>query len=319
MKGASVGGVTALLFLLDSVGVVPVVSGAVTESCVLQGRRIEPEEMLQVRDLVGNHPQWSRYRLSRELCALWDWRTATGQWKDMAARTLLAKLAERGWIRLPERRRPSPNRHRLAAPPERNWEESPVEGSLSDLREVQIAEVSSCAAQRAEGRAALRQFHYLGWRTPVGENLQYVVRGEGGRLLAVLVFGAAAWKCAVRDQWIGWTAAQREVGLSGIANNSRFLILPWVRVRHLASWVLGSVARRIAADWRRKYGHPVVLLETFVERGRFAGTCYRAANWQALGVTTGRSRQDRTRTLQVPVKEVYARPLRPDFREGLTR
>jgi hypothetical protein len=291
----------------------------VTESCVLQGRRIEPGEFHQVRELVAGHPQWSRYRLSRELCALWDWRTATGQWKDMAARTLLIKLAQRGWITLPERRGPSPNRHRLAAPAERVWERTPITQRLSDLGEVQISEVSSRPEGRAEVRAALAQFHYLGWRTPVGENLQYVVREGGGRLLAVLVFGAAAWKCAARDRWIGWGPRQRAAGLSRIANNSRFLIVPWAQVPHLGSWILGSVARRIAADWRHKYGHAVVLLESFVERERFAGTCYRAANWQKLGTTTGRSRQDRARTLQVPVKDVYALALRRDFREQLTR
>lgn len=284
---------------------------------MLQGRRIEPAQFLQVRDLVAGHPEWSRYRLSRELCALWDWRTQTGQWKDMAARTLLGKLSERGWITLPERRRPSPNRHRLAAPPERVWETTPITGSLSDLGAVQIREVSSQPEGRAEVRATLAKFHYLGYRTSVGENLQYVVQDRGGRLLAVLVFGAPAWKCAARDQWIGWSPRQREAGLGRIANNSRFLILPRARVPHLASWILGGVGRRIAADWRRKYGHPVVLLETFVERERFAGTCYRAANWQALGATTGRSRQDRTRSLQVPVKEVFVYPLRRHFREEL--
>jgi len=291
----------------------------VTESCVLQGRRIEPAEFHQVRDLVAAHPQWSRYRLSQELCVLWDWRTTTGQWKDMAARTLLLKLAQRGWIRLPERRGPSPNRHRLAAPPARVWERTPITGGLSDLGEVRIGEESSRPEGRAEVRAALTQFHYLGWRTCVGENLQYVVRDGGGRLLAVLVFGAAAWKCAARDRWIGWSAGQREAGLPRIANNSRFLVMPWVRVARLGSWVLGRVARRIAGDWRQKYGHPVVLLESFVERDRFAGTCYRAANWQPVGATTGRSRQDRTRTLQVPVKDVLVCPLRRDFREALCR
>jgi hypothetical protein len=280
---------------------------------------MEPDQFEQVRALVAGHPQWSRYRLSRELCALWDWRTATGHWKDMAARTLLAKLAQRGWIRLPERRGPSPNRHRLAAPAERNWETTPITGSLSELGAVQISEVSSRSSGRAEVRAALAQFHYLGWRTPVGENLQYVVHSDRGRLLAVLVFGAAAWKCAARDQWIGWSVGQRQARLSWIANNQRFLILPWVDVRYLASHVLGQVARRISADWQRKYGHGVVLLETFVERDRFRGTCYRAANWQGLGATRGRSRQDRTRTLRVPVKEIYACALRPDWRQELTR
>jgi len=283
----------------------------------MQGRRIEPAQFLEVRDLVAGHPQWSRYRLSRELCVLWDWRTPTGQWKDMAARTLMRKLAERGWITLPQRRAPSPNRHRLRAPPQRSWETTPITGNLSDLGAVEITEVSSQPEGRAEVRAALAKFHYLGYRTSVGENLQYVVRDGSARLLAVMVFGAPAWKCAARDQWIGWSPRQREERLGRIANNSRFLIVPWARVPHLASWILGGVARRIPADWRHKYGHSVELLETFVERGRFAGTCYRAANWQALGATTGRSRQDRNHRVQVPVKEVFVYPLRLHFREEL--
>lgn len=306
-------------FRLDSGRALRVNSAPVAESCVLQGRRIEPAQLLQVRELVAAHPEWSRYRLSRELCVLWDWRTPTGQCKDMAARTLMLKLAQRGWIRLPERRGLSPNRHRLAPLPPRSWPTTPITGPLSEVGPLAITEVSAQSPGRSEVRAALAQFHYLGYRTPVGENLQYLVREGAGRLLAVLVFGAAAWKCAARDQWIGWTPRQREACLSWVANNHRFLILPFVDVRYLASHVLGQVARRIAADWRGKYGHPVVLLETFVERERFAGTCYRAANWQALGPTRGRSRQDRTRTLQVPVKEVYTCPLRADFRQTLTR
>ncbi len=285
----------------------------------MQGRRIEPFELLQVRELVASHPEWSRYRLSRELCGLWNWRTSTGQWKDMAARSLMLKMAGRGWLQLPARRGLSPNRHRLAAPPPRSWPTTPITGRLSEVGPLTVTEVSAQADGRAEVRAALAQFHYLGWRTPVGENLQYVVRDGAQRLLAVLVFGAAAWKCAARDRWIGWTPEQRQARLSWIANNHRFLILPSVDVRYLASHVLGRVARRIADDWQAKYGHPVVLLETFVERERFSGTCYRAANWQALGSTQGRSRQDRQRTLQVPVKDLYACPLQADFREALTR
>lgn len=285
----------------------------------MQGRRIEPAEFRQVRELVAHHPEWSRYRLSRELCVLWDWRTPTGQWKDMAARTLMLKMAQRGWIQLPVRRGLSPNRHRLALPPPRSWPATPISGRLPEIGPLRISEVSTQADRRAEVRAALVQFHYLGYRTPVGENLQYVVRDGADRLLAVLVFGAAAWKCAARDRWIGWNPGQRQARLSWIANNHRFLILPSIDVRDLASHVLGRVARRIAGDWRAKYGHPVVLLETFVERARFAGTCYRAANWQALGPTSGRSRQDRQRTLQVPIKDFYAWPLTADFRQALTQ
>jgi len=286
---------------------------------VLHGRRFRAPELHQVQALVATHPEWSRYRLSRELCALWDWRTASGGWRDMAARTVLLKLEQRGWVRLPERRMASPNRHRLAAPAPRDWDQRPIAGSLAELSPVRIAEVSQQRAEREELRAVLARFHYLGYRAPAGENLQYVARDQAGRLLAGVVFAGAAWTCAVRDRWIGWSRGQREARLNRIANNVRFLLPPWVQVPHLGSWILGALGRRIAGDWESKYGHPVVLLETFVERDRFAGTCYRAANWVRVGETTGRSRADRHRTLRVPVKELSVRPLRPDFREVLCR
>jgi hypothetical protein len=154
----------------------------------------------------------------------------------------------------------------------------------------------------------LHRYHYLGLRV-VGENLGYRVADATGREVACLLFGAAAWRCAPRDQALGWSEAQRRQGLSRLANNTRFLILPWVRVPHLASAVLGAVARRIDADWQAKYGHGLDALETFVERDRFAGTCYRAANWRCVGATRGRSRQDRDHTRAVPVKDVYLYPL----------
>ena len=228
-----------------------------TEACVLQGRRLEPGDVESVRRLVAEHPEWSRYRLSRELCALWNWRTDTGAWKDMAARTLLSKLEQRGWVRLPARRFASPNRHRLSAPAACEWDATPIAGALGDLGPLEIIEISTVPAERARARDALAQFHYLGWRAPVGESLQYAVRDRRGRWLAVLVFGAAAWKCAARDAWIGWERPRREAGLGRIAGNHRFLILPWVRVPHLASSILGRIARRIAGDWQAKYGHRV--------------------------------------------------------------
>lgn len=287
------------------------------ETLRIQGRAVGPGEVAQVHTLLERHPEWSRWRLSQELCRLWDWHNGVGQWKDMAARSLLLKLQGRGWIQLPPRRSLSPNRHRLAPVPAVRWDQRAVVGALGEIGPLQVEEVSGQREGRGQVRAALEGFHYLGWRTPVGENLQYRVCNGQGRLLAVGVFGAAAWKCAVRDQWIGWSPRQREERLSLIANNQRFLILPWVGVRHLASWILGTLARRIGRDWEAKYGHGAVLLETFVETPRFRGTCYRAANWLGLGTTTGRSRQDRDRSLRVPIKDVYVLPLRRDAREVL--
>jgi Domain of unknown function (DUF4338) len=193
---------------------------------------------------------------------------------------------------------------------------APIAAALAAVAPLQLCEVSGAAhaPQRAIFEAALHQYHYLGYRSAVGENLQYLVLDRAGRTLACALFGAAAWQCAARDRFIGWTAAQRRGGLPGLANQARFLILPWVRVPHLASHLLAQLTRRLSADWSRKYGHPVWLVETFVETGRFAGTCYQAANWRQVGTTTGRTRQTLPGRVGAPAKAVYVYPLHPRFR-----
>jgi hypothetical protein len=294
----------------------------VTENELIQGRLIGPADLAQVRELLAVHPDWSRYKLSRELARLWDWRSASGQLKDMAARTLLLKLEQRGWIVLPARRRASPNRMRhkrmptlaVALPQE------PLRAPLSALQPLSLSEVSAgMAAERDLFAALLHRYHYLSHRSPVGENLQYLVRERAGRPVACLLFGAAAWQCADRDRYIGWDGATRAVCLHLLANNARFLILPWVQVPGLASHVLGRVSRRVNSDWQRKYGHRIYLLETFVETERFTGTCYRAANWRRVGQTKGRTRQDSPegQQQQVARKDIYLYPLDPRFAEHL--
>jgi len=188
---------------------------------------------------------------------------------------------------------------------------------LREAGPLQVSEVSRDPGPRRELAAALAQFHYLGFGGTVGENLQYTVRDGRGRLLAGLVFGAAAWKCQDRDRFIGWTAEQRKRNLGLLSGNARFLILPWVRVSHLASWTLAAALRNLSADWQAKYGHPVHLVETFVQRDRFRGIAYQAANWIHVGQTTGRTRQDRYSRIQAPVKDIYLYPLQRHFRERL--
>jgi hypothetical protein len=288
------------------------------ETVLVQGRRLQSTDIGRIRKLLAANPTWSRYRLSQVLSAEWEWRTASGRLKDMAARTMLVKLEARRLIELPLRRRASPNRMMNRQLPRLTWDSTPVEGRLLDLGPLTIREVSADTTTRLQVAAALEEFHYLGCRGTVGENLQYAVTNGQGRLLACLLFGAAAWKCRARDEWIGWTADQRQQRLHLITNNTRFLILPSVRVPHLASWILGRVMRRLSADWEKKYRHPILLVETFVERDRFAGTSYKAANWVRLGETTGRSRQDRDFTLRVPVKDVYVYAVRHDFRRELS-
>jgi hypothetical protein len=286
----------------------------------LQGRPFGPEQLAEIRALIGQRSDWSRYRLSRELARLWAWRTPQGQLKDMAARTLLLKLHEQGWIELPVRRMKSPTRSgRAPGGGDRALEQTTVEGPLDLLLPLRLLEVSPIGQRpaRRQLEAALHQHHYLGYRSRVGQNLQYWVKDCHDRPLGCVVFGAPAWQCAVRDQWVGWNAAQRARHLGGIVNNTRFLIFHWVRVPHLASHVLSQVSRRISGDWQVKYGEPIWLLETFVDRQRFAGTCYRATNWICLGQTKGRGRQGPTGVLSTTIKDVYVRPLHRHFRRHL--
>jgi hypothetical protein len=294
----------------------------VDQILIVQGRRLDRPELEQLRHWVSGHPGWSRRRLSVELASRWDWRNGAGQLKDMAARTLLLKLHQRGLLELPPRRQAPTNRMRWVASELALAEAEPldaIECALQDLGRLAVSEVSRDAAERAWVKGALGRYHYLGFNGAVGQNLQYVISDDQGRRLACLVFGAAAWKCQDRDRFIGWSVQQRQRNLARIANNTRFLILPSVRVRRLGSWILGQVHRRLARDWEAKYGQPVVLLETFVEQPRFRGTVYRAANWQKVGRTTGRTRQDRHTRIQVAVKDIYVYPLCRGFREALHR
>lgn len=292
------------------------------EIFILQGRTIGAAELGQVRQLIADHPDWTRYRISRELALLWNWRSTSGQLKDMAARTLLLKLEQRGMIGLPARRRASPNRMRHKQVPllDQSISQERLDVPLSELLPLELKEVSSeFPADRPIFEALLHQFHYLSYRSTVGENLQYLVRERTGRPVACLLFGAAAWQCADRDRHIGWDAQTRAARLHLITNNTRFLIVPWVVSRCLASHVLGLILRRIGTDWQHKYGHPIHLVETFVERDRFAGTCYQAANWIRVGQTKGRTRQDDPdgQQYRAPIKDVYLFPLHRRFAQRL--
>ncbi len=250
------------------------------EALIVQGRKLEGADIERIRQFLVENPTWSRRRLSEAVAAEWDWRNGCGRLKDMAARSLLVKLHERGYVELPPRRQAPTNRmrghhQRIAA---REWDTTSLTGTLPSLGQLTIREISTDDTAREQCTAALAQFHYLGWSGAVGENLAYAVHNEAGRLLSSIVFGSAAWKCVARDGFIGWTAEQRQRHLHRITNNTRFLILPFVRIPHLASWIWGQVLRRLSRDWSAKYGHAVMLVETFVDRERFSGTCYKAAN-----------------------------------------
>lgn len=277
---------------------------------MIQGRRVEPQDLAWIHTWLDEHSSGSRKRLARELCAHWQWVDGRGRVKDFAARSLLLRLEAQELIHLPplqvhKRRAPRD------APTWSDWEE-PVrwEAGLATLQPLHVEPVKAGSDPARRWAFYLHRYHYLGLRV-VGENLGYLASDAAGREVACLLFGAAAWRCEPRERALGWREEERRRGLPQLANNTRFLILPWVRVPHLASAVLGAVVRRIEADWRAKYGHGLEALETFVERDRLAGTCYRAANWQWVGTTRGRTRQDRDHTRTVPLKDIYLYRLHP--------
>jgi Domain of unknown function (DUF4338) len=293
------------------------------DELIVQGRVIKPDDLTGIRQLMAAHPQWGRYHLSIHLAQQWNWRNGAGQLKDMAARSLLLKLERRGLLLLPPRKRSGTGNHKarkVQGDPEQSRELFAPVGISSALAEViplQVIRVDNPPERRIFSRL-LQQHHYLGYYRPVGENLPYLIETPEGRLLGCALFGAAAWKCAPRDRFIGWSDWARQEHLQWVANNMRLLLLPGVRVPHLPSHVLRTLVQRISPDWQRKYGHPIFLLETFVEPERFAGTSYRAANWIHVGGTQGRGRQGASPHIRsTSIKDVYVFPLHPRFREHL--
>ena len=284
----------------------------------IQGRLLSADDLRLIRALITDHPSWNRTRLSKHLCVEWDWRNAKGHLRDMACRTLLLKLHRAGHIALPPPRKSANNHRRHRSIPYVSHQTAPIESTLQPRMPVRV-EIAQAGQARALFESLLSEYHYLGYRGIVGENMSYLVSDGQGQPLACVLLGSAAWKVAARDTFIGWTEATRRRGLHRITNNMRFLILPWVRVPHLASHVLSRVARRVSRDWVQKYGHAIHLLETFVERDRFRGVCYQAANWIHVGTTAGRTRNDPDRSIRAPVKDVYLYALTKRFREALCR
>lgn len=291
---------------------------------MILGRWLGAEELEAIRGLIAEHPHWSRRRLSIALATEWDWRSPGGVLKDMSARLLLSRLAERDLITLPPRQRRGGRQIPRAL--QLLWQAGlfehalcpePIEEPLDALRPLEVILAEPRSREAAALVAHLAQHHYLGFGGCAGQNLRYLVRDCRGRDLASVLFAGAAWKVKARDDFIGWNKEQRQARLCLIANNSRFLILPHVRVPHLASHILGLILRRLRKDWQRKHKIAPCLAESFVERERFSGVCYRAANWLPVGHTCGRGRQDRNRSLRVPVKDIYLYALVSDFKERL--
>jgi hypothetical protein len=271
-----------------------------------------------IRELIAQHPTVSRLRLSALLCEAWNWRQPNGVPCDMLARGLMLALHRAGHITLPPPRRVAPTNNIVRKKPPAPWllDTSAIEGTLSQLQPLVFVLVRR-TPQEALFDSLIHHYHYLGYTRPVGEHLKYLVLGPEGRPVAALAFSSAPRHLGPRDRFIGWSAEARRANIRWVAYNPRFLIPPWVRVPHLASHVLGRLTRRLSADWQRAYGHPVHVVETFVDPTRFRGTCYRAANWIYLGLTTGRGKDDQTHKPNRSIKEVLGHPLLPDFRERL--
>jgi len=249
-----------------------------------------------------------RTKLSVMLCEMWNWRGANGQLKDISCRDMLRSLDKAGKIVLPKQRFTPCQVGVQSEIKHLTHNETPIECSLKDLRPLRIAVIST-KEYLMSFKSYIDQYHYLGFDRYIGEHMAYMVYSRDGVALSCLLFGSAAWACKERDTFIGWGKEQRKHNLFMMTNNSRFLIFPWVKVPHLASHILSLIVKRISADWEQKYGHPLYLLETFVETGRFRGTCYRAANWICVGSTTGRGREGGHHNAIVPIKDIFLYPL----------
>ena len=283
---------------------------------VIQGRLISINEIETIKKLIEENPSWKRTRLSKELCKLWQWHTPYGQMKDIACRTLLLKLERSGHIKLPPSQNPKINFYRNKEIQYVFHSNDAVHTDLENLQPIRLIVVLD-KEDMDIFKTFLSLYHYLRYSGTVGENIKYLAFDKTARPLACFLFGSATWKVEPRDSFIGWDANTRKRNLPFITNNMRFLILPWVCVKHLASHLLGKVVRRISSDWIEKYGHPIHLLETFIERSRFTGVSYKAANWIYVGQTKGRTRNDRHLSIHVPTKGIYLYPLSKNYREEL--
>jgi len=283
-----------------------------------RGRIVRAEDVLFIRRLIAQNPRFSRRKLSAKLCEAWDWKQANGALRDMVCRGLLLMLHRAGEIELPAIRQVSLNPFvRRKRPQPMLIDATPLTGTLTDIRPISLQQVRRTSDEPLFN-SLIEQHHYLGYEQPVGEHLKYLAWAQG-RPIACMAWSSAPRHLGSRDRHIGWSAEARRRNIRFIAYNTRFLILPWVEVSHLASHILGRIADSLSKDWEQLYGHPVYFAETFIDPGRFRGTCYRAANWKLLGLTTGRGKDSTSKRPNRSVKEVLGYPLTPRFRELLSQ
>jgi len=281
-----------------------------------RGRIITIDDIRFIQELIDANPQVSRRQLSVKLCEAWQWKQANGALRDMVCRGLLLKLDRGGQIQLPPiKKRPNNPLARRPKPAPLLIDRGPIQGSLSELQPIHIQQVRRTGDESLYN-SLIEQHHYLGYEQPVGEHLKYVVWATG-RPIACMAWSSAPRHLGCRDRFIGWSREARRRNIRFIAYNTRFLIVPWVQVPHLASHILGRIARTVSRDWEHLYKHPIYFLETFVDPERFRGTCYYAANWVLLGETTGRGKDDHTNRQNRSIKRMLGYPLTPQFRELL--
>lgn len=281
-------------------------------------RVISDEDLVFIRKLIADNPDASRRNLSERLCEAWNWVQANGALRAMVCRGLMLMLHRQGLIELPPVRRVNRNPFvERSAPVAVTVDEAPLSTSLAELGTLEVRQVRR-TPDEAVFNALMQQHHYLGYTQPVGEHLKYMVFAQG-RPIACMAWSSAPRHLGSRDRFIGWTAPARLANIALLAYNTRLLILPWVSVPHLASHLLGRIARRLSGDWQSVYGHPIYFLETFIDPQRFGGTCYRAANWTLLGVTTGRGKDAPTYEPNRSIKQVLGYALVKDFRQRLSR
>lgn len=279
------------------------------------GRGFDEEEIGEIRQFIIENPSCTRRQIATWTCRRVGWSRPNGKLKEMSCRVALLRLEAMGRIQLPPPRKRSGNKKPFTPEATIPVPGEPLRVALADLNGLKLRLVEGPKDSRLWNEA-IDRFHYLGYGRLPGAQLRYLLEGQCG-LLGALGFGASAWKVAPRDRWIGWSDSLRKERLHLVVNNARFLIIPWVQCKNLASWTLAECMRRLASDWQRRYGYRPILVETFVERERFAGTCYRAANWILLGETQGRGKLDRHWRKERSVKRVWVYPLRKDFRSVL--
>jgi len=288
------------------------------ETIVLKyrGREVSTHDVFFIRELIVRHSEASRRQLSQHLCRAWNWVQANGALRDMVCRGLMLELHRAGHIVLPPRRCVPNNPLAVRQQPKQvSIDSIPVQVALRELQPLSFQQVRRTPSERLVD-SLIETHHYLGYTQPVGEHLKYLI-SSGDRPLACMCWSSAPRHLGARDRFIGWSPESRRRNIRFVAYNPRFLILPWVEVPHLASHILGWMARHLPEEWENLYGHPVYFLETFIDPALYKGTCYRAANWTVLGRTTGRGKDALSKRPNRSIKEILGYPLTKHFRKLL--